>query len=178
MAREETVEYPELRHVFASSELVDLRVRHHRKFHRVSRADSAFGAPTIRMTMVNSGSLRPLATYNLAHKYTNSQRPLFGRRVRRHSPDEPGALAGLLPGSRPWMGRFRFRRPPTPAAGEAGGRTTLTRDGGRPSSRLRGSASHASSGARSHCPSSVQLRHWRPADQECLTFAGSKWRQN
>jgi hypothetical protein len=39
MAREETVEYPELRHVFASSELVDLRVHHHRKFHRVSRAD-------------------------------------------------------------------------------------------------------------------------------------------
>src|SRR2546423_1572546 len=41
MAREGTVEYPELRHVFASSELVDLRVRHHRKFDRVSRADSA-----------------------------------------------------------------------------------------------------------------------------------------
>jgi hypothetical protein len=41
-AREETVEYPELRHVFASSELVDLRVRHYREFHRVSRADPRY----------------------------------------------------------------------------------------------------------------------------------------
>src|SRR5713101_6781517 len=34
------------------------------------------------------------------------------------------------------VGRARFRRPPTPA-GRACGRTTLTRDGGRPSSAPR-----------------------------------------
>src|SRR5258708_30828613 len=34
------------------------------------------------------------------------------------------------------VGRARFRRPPTPAGG-ACGRTTLTRDGGRPSSAPR-----------------------------------------
>jgi CheY-like chemotaxis protein len=42
-----------------------------------------FGAPTIRMTMLNAGSLRPLLTYNRTHKYANSQRSLFGMWVRR-----------------------------------------------------------------------------------------------
>jgi hypothetical protein len=38
-----------------------------------------FGAPTVRMTMLNAGSLRPLLTYDPTHKYANSQRSLFGR---------------------------------------------------------------------------------------------------
>ncbi len=48
------------------------------------------GAPRYRATRLNWRSSQPLVTYSLAHKYTKSQRPLFGRSGRR------GALNGSL----------------------------------------------------------------------------------